>query len=171
MKKKFMLEVDVEVETPTEMMVNPMGTLREMLDQRGIKVSRVVEVGEPCNYETNPGKYSSRTGHWYFSCDTGHSTLVGVKDATSTCPIVGIIQHTDDSKIDDPGVIKLEEYASTRTYIKNNYDGVAVGFVSYDEWNKCMEKQRDPKEEWVTTELICLMFTEVGVFELHWACE
>ena len=51
----------------------------------------------------NPGKYTSETGKFYFSCDTGESVLVGVKqritsigakmetkEITTTCPILGL---------------------------------------------------------------------------------
>ena len=40
--------------------------------------------------ENFPGKHSSEKDNFYFSCDTEDSVLVGVKDGSSICPVVGM---------------------------------------------------------------------------------
>ena len=103
----------------------------------------------------------------------------------STCPLVGIVQVWDTSSLtaDDDwpsALIRLEELASqpNRPSLPSMYDGVSIGFVTLSEWNECfmhepkeiqsrLLKDIDPYYDDSAPEWVCVLFTEVGLYELH----
>lgn len=103
----------------------------------------------------------------------------------STCPLMGIVQVWDTSSLtaDDDwpsALIRLEELASqpNRPSLPSMYDGVSIGFVTLREWNECFNdeppsvkekllKEMSPDYDDSEPEWVCVLFTEVGLYELH----
>lgn len=103
----------------------------------------------------------------------------------STCPLMGIVQIWDTSNIgpDDDwpqSLIRLEGLASQRNRpsLPSMYDGVSIGFVTLSEWNECFMYEPEPQKSRLLKEIddtyddsepewVCVLFTEVGLYELH----
>ena len=102
----------------------------------------------------------------------------------STCPLMGIVQVWDTSNIgpDDDwpqSLIRLEGLAlqPNRPSLPSMYGGTSIGFVTVEEWNSCFMYEPEPIKSRLLKEAdtsdnpdiewVCVLFTEVGVYELH----
>ena len=115
--------------------------------------------------DTKPGKYSSATGQWYLSCDTGKSVLVGIQEPKQwTCPIVGLQRY----EITVDQLLALE---SRSIIAVGDTGGLAIRVVSTHDWNRIMND--DLEEEWfMNTATQCFITTDTEeVVRLHMAFE
>lgn len=114
--------------------------------------------------DTEPGKYDSEKGHWYFSCDEGDGVLVGVKTSHSTCPILGLME-----------IPCTEEQLVLLEHSSKVIDGTNIFAIDTFMWDQIL--QREDRKTWGEPKMIAWMETDMcggedgKIYRLHHAFE
>lgn len=200
MKQTFTITVAVDEDTKA---LEAISNIKRALDRDFtiIKVEPVVTIGKhrqrsifpqskttpAAMHEANgiieyhPGKFTSETGHWYFSCDTGKSVLIGVKEfmdkphytGWTTCPILGLKKICDYEGFNGETymskALRVFEDLLAQNAPDNIYEGSGIGYVTIKQWNDSVGEvfgMREPFND-NENERIYILIGEGGLYVMH----